>query len=792
MRSLRAKILALAVFLVLFTQAGTIATVLVTSNRDVAVQAHRRLESNYGIIGLMMPQHLEDMRRSIHFLSDHAGFATALNDGDLAEVRQQLHMAQARNAADVVFVMDDGGTVLSGSDGLAAGRTAFPGLAEGIRQGRSRDVLRINGGTFEVVSVPVPGARQPRWIVMGQALDDARARLYGRLSGLNVAFLDLDARGTQVLGTSFAGAERRAMAATDWGGVVAPGKIEPLTVGGSQYLAVSQPLPGSDRARVVLLESLDQAFAPYRTLRQWVMGLGALALLVALAGAAVVAGALTRPVGQLAAAARRIREGDYARPVAVAAGGELTELAAAINTMQEGIAEREQRISWHARFDALTGLPNRLQAQEELAAAMARCAAAGAPLTVLVVDLGDFREVATSLGHEISAALLSQAAERLRGGVDARHLVARIESDEFFVLLEGEGLGRALATADELLRVLGAGQSFRDVNISVEGVIGIATFPEHGTDPEQLLVRAGVARNDARRSDQRVHVYQDGREERRMRQLAILGDLRRAARNDEFRLFLQPKVLLRDGTVCGAEALVRWDHPALGWLPPGEFIPVAEQSGNISVVTHWALTAAVRECRLWLEEGLRLPVSVNVSGRDLANEKLPVFIFELLRDHDLDAGLLCLEVTEQALVRDAARATLVLQCLRDLGVRISIDDFGTGYSSLAQLKTLPVDEVKIDRSFVMGLPDNREDAAIVRAAVDLAHDLGLEVVAEGVESVDTQRWLAALGCERAQGFWFSRPMPAAAFVGWVNRYTGQQTVEMPSPLLGSRSVSARG
>jgi EAL domain-containing protein (putative c-di-GMP-specific phosphodiesterase class I) len=299
------------------------------------------------------------------------------------------------------------------------------------------------------------------------------------------------------------------------------------------------------------------------------------------------------------------------------------------------------------------------------------------------------------------------------------------------------------------------------------------------------LKRAAVARSEARSTDIPVLAYQPGNEERHVRQLAILADLRRAARHDEFRLFLQPKVRLADGAICGAEALVRWQHPVFGFLTPDQFIPLAERSGNISLITHWALSAAVRECRLWLEEGLDLPVSVNLSGRDLQNRDLPCLALELLRDHDLAARNLVLEVTEQAVVRDAQHATLVLDCLRDLGIRISIDDFGTGYSSLAQLKHLPADELKIDRSFVMDLPGNRADAAIVRTAIDLAHNLGLEVLAEGVETHQALQWLQAQGCEQAQGFLISKPMPAEDFCAWVRRYER----DVADRSAGLRSVS---
>jgi diguanylate cyclase (GGDEF)-like protein len=505
-------------------------------------------------------------------------------------------------------------------------------------------------------------------------------------------------------------------------------------------------------------------------------------------GAALVARAITRPVRELVRTAIRIRDGDYSEPVLPVRDEDLGPLATALNTMQAGIAEREHRITFQAQFDGLTGLPNRVAALARLEALVQRDGAAGPPAALLVVDLGSFGNIASTLGHDIGDALLAQAAERLRASVDARHVVARITDDMFLIVLDGAGLDAARELAEDLVRLLGAGLSVRDVNISLNAIVGIAVFPEHGRQADQLLLRATVAKDDARLAQQSIHVYQEGREERRTRQLQILGDLRRAVRHDELKLYLQPKIALPEGRVCGAEALVRWDHPSFGWLPPGEFIGVAERFGHISLITRWALTAAVRECRLWVEEGLDLSIAVNLSSRDLLDPKLPVFVLELLRDHDLAPRHLTLEITEEALVRDFAHATLVLQCLRDLGVRIAIDDFGTGYSSLAQIKRLPVDELKIDRAFVMELPQDHDDAAIVRSTIGLAHDLGLEVVAEGVEAPEALRWLAAHGCEAAQGFFISRPMPAESFVQWEARYRAAQ--HAPAPQFAGAMIRA--
>lgn len=790
MRSLRLKILVLAGLLVILTQLGTISAVLYSANREVQQTARSSLLKSGEVLDRVLRLRADQLRSSMLVLASDPVFVAGLMGRDTGALTVALARSVERIQTDLAVVLDEHGRVLAGHTQTGAQAplpAAMPAIVHqpAAAPAAGRSTVRIGQRTFEIATIPLRLAGKPQrgWLSMGIALDERRVRRIEQLTDLQIAIVATGDSGPGIVASSFARSEADVIARALQSRATDPDGVRQLTIGSARFLAMQRPLvPGDDAVSVLLLQSLDKALAPYRIQRLSVIGLGLLALGVGLAGAALVARAITRPVRQLAIAALRIRNGDYSEAVKLTADDDLGMLATAFNTMQNGIAERENRISYQAQFDTLTGLPNRLLALERLEQALSGATDPDATVSLLVVDLGSFGNIASALGHEIADALLAQAAERLRASVDARHTVARIEGDEFAVILDGIGSEGARELAEDLLRLFGPGLSVRDVNISLNVVIGMACWPQHARDPLQLLLRATVAKDDARSTHQSIHVYQDGREERRVRQLAILGDLRRAARYDELRLYLQPKVSLADGRVCGAEALVRWDHPAYGWLSPGEFIGIAEQFGNISLITRWALSAAVRECRLWVEDGLDLSVAVNLSSRDLLDQELPLFILALLRDHDLAARHLTLEITEEALVRDFSRATLVLQCLRDLGVRIAIDDFGTGYSSLSQLKNLPVDELKIDRSFVMGLPRDRADSAIVRATVDLAHDLGLQVVAEGIESPAALRWLAEHGCECAQGFLISRPMPAEAFGDWVTRYhaSGTAAVEAQS------------
>ena len=475
--------------------------------------------------------------------------------------------------------------------------------------------------------------------------------------------------------------------------------------------------------------------APYRMLQTAAIVLGALPLLLALVGAVLLSRALTRPVQQLAEAARRMKIGDYSRPVNVATGDELAELAVTFNSMQDDIARREARITHQARHDSLTGLPNRDYALETLDSAIDEAGAGTRDIAVMVLDLNGIGEIAASLGHDIADAYIRQAAEQLRMQIEPRFTLCRLESDSFLVVMPGCGAEGATDVADRLLQRLEPGIGLQNLNVSVR--------------PGRRHRRSSAARRQLRPAALARHRGPDGQppcaprgrpvpRRRRGAAGAPADHPRRPAPRGAPRgaqAVLPAEDHARRRRVCGAEALVRWDHPTLGRLSPAEFIPIAEQSGNISILTRWATDrrGAGVPAAGW-RRGSDMPVSVNLSAHDLLDKDLPWFVLERAAQPRPRAAYLVAEITEEGLVRDFANATVVLQRLRDLGIKISIDDFGTGYSSLAQIRNLPVDELKIDQSFVTRLPDDRADAAIVGAAIDLAHNLGLEFVAEGVET----------------------------------------------------------
>jgi len=304
--------------------------------------------------------------------------------------------------------------------------------------------------------------------------------------------------------------------------------------------------------------------------------------------------------------------------------------------------------------------------------------------------------------------------------------------------------------------------------LEIEASTGIALFPEHGNDPVTLSQHADVAMYLAKQSPQRCAFYDARHDQSSSRRLTLLGDLRKAIATGELCLYYQPKADLRTGLVKGVEALVRWQHPTLGFIPPDQFIPLAEQTGLITPLTHWVVETALRQCREWLDAGRELRVAVNLSVRNLHDAGLPEAIADLLAQYGVSPRLLCCEITESAVMVDAEQALHMLHRLFALGVRIAIDDYGTGSASLSYLKRLPADELKIDRAFVQHVTTDQADQAIVRSTVNLAHSLGIQVVAEGVEDQATWDLLASLTCDIAQGYYLSRPLPPTDLMRWLN------------------------
>jgi diguanylate cyclase (GGDEF)-like protein len=453
----------------------------------------------------------------------------------------------------------------------------------------------------------------------------------------------------------------------------------------------------------------------------------------------------------------------------------VTVLAIVVYRHQKALLRQSMRNEYEALHDALTGLPNRTLFAERIDQALATLpeAAGGRSVTVMLLDLDRFKEVNDTLGHHYGDELLKQVAARLAAAMRETDTVARLSGDEFALLLPGVDQPTAAERAHDVLHALHQSFTLLDVSVDIEASIGVAIAPRHASNPQDLMRCADLAMYNAKDAKAGVVVYEAATQTRQPNRISLLGDIRRALEQpDELVLHYQPKIDLAEDRVCGVEALIRWAHPSRGLLPPIEFLPVVENTSLVRLLTTHALRTAIAQAGAWLNEGLRLPVAVNLSARCLVDPDLVTITRDLLDQAGLCPSMLRMEVTESAVMANPALAQQILTDLHRLGVRLSIDDYGTGYSSMAYVKRLPVDELKIDRSFVLGMTHDDNDAILVRSAVDLGHNLGLTVVAEGVERADHVLALRRLGCDTAQGYHYARPMPAAELTAWVRSRAG--------------------
>lgn len=429
-----------------------------------------------------------------------------------------------------------------------------------------------------------------------------------------------------------------------------------------------------------------------------------------------------------------------------------------------GLAMRHQ-----ALHDALTNLPNRVLLYDRLQQAILLCLREKQTFSLIMVDLDRFKNINDTLGHHIGDLVLQQIAQRVPNVLRSSDTVARLGGDEFAVLLKGVSTHpQAIYTAEKILEAIRQPVNIEHRALHVSASLGIVLFPEHGTDPSHLMRCADIAMYSAKRTKAGLAFYDAAQDLQNTKRMALQNDLYEAiVDSKQLILYYQPKISLRTKKICGAEALIRWLHPEEGLIFPDDFIPAAEQSGLIRGLTRKVLDLALQASSEWHNKELSMPLAINISGENLQDPTFPSQVAEALTEHGVHPSLLEMEITESALMQDPVCAIKAIQTLREMGILISIDDFGTGYSSLAYLKKLAVSQIKVDKSFVMDMIENDNDAIIVRSTIDLAHNLGLRVVAEGVENEGILRQLIVFGCDIAQGYYIGRPLPIDQFCKWL-------------------------
>ncbi|MDX5363599.1 MAG: EAL domain-containing protein, partial [Pseudazoarcus pumilus] len=764
---LASRIVGMSLLLLLLVQLAGFAVVRSAIDDNARAQIAQELTVGERVWRRVLEQNAQQLRVGAGVLAADFGFRSALATQDAETLRSALSNHGERIGARITALLDPALQLVATSDDAAALRleAEFAGIGkelfEALQGSEATGHMALVGGQpFEFIMVPVRAPLLIGWVLMGFPIDQALADDMRNLLSLHLVMASRVDGEHRVVVTTLPPEVSARLAGQRMSGAV---ELE-----GEEFVARRiEMLSGAEQGRVetMLLRSVREVTEPYRQLQVTLAAITALAVLLFAFGSSITARRVTQPLRELIGVTERLQRGDYDTPVRLKGVGddEVGRLGRSFEHMRTSIERQQREIRRLAYWDRLTGLPNREQFRE----ALTQTIAGGAPFAVLMLNLDRFKHVNDVLGYAFGDALLCAVAERLNASIDSeRDQVARISGDTFAILLAESDGARAQAKAADISQAFAAPLALAGQTVDISAGIGIACWPEDGDGADLLLNRAEIAMHAAKARAAGTLRYEARLDSSSSQTLSLLTDLRHAMERDELRMYLQPKIDVASGTVVGAEALVRWRHPQRGLVPPMDFIPFAEQTGFIRHITLWVLEQAARQWQALQPAQGQFRIAVNLSTRDLLDLEFPERIAALCARHDTPTAGLCLEITESAIMDDPQRAEATLNRLAALGFKLSIDDFGTGYSSLAYLKRLPVNELKIDRSFVMAMESDESDATIVRSTIDLAHNLGLTVVAEGVENDAALAALRALRCDDAQGYHISRPLPAEDFAAW--------------------------
>ncbi|MEM6485803.1 MAG: EAL domain-containing protein [Pseudomonadota bacterium] len=685
---------------------------------------------------------------------------------DAASLVVAMENYRQRLGADTYLVLDDAGDILTSSISIEQ----FPYDPQDFA-GEGLSWADFLGDHLLLKSAPlryVPGSpRVNAWLLMGQRSSSLIGEELVALTGMQVSLVELE-DSPAVWGSTLDEdiAQKLASALAR-----ATSDVSEVQLGNTELAVGVNQLPGRPVLETVVSTTLESAYLPYQSL---LLQVGVFLLLAALASALAVlrlSRSITGPIDALVSAANLISRGKDADDFPKQGSAEVRVLAQAFEDMQDGIRQREQQINRLAYFDTLTGLPNRNRFVTRLEEMLLDERATG--LTVAILDVDRFKEVNDTVGHSSGDHLIRLIAKRLSAWARDEDFLARIGGDEFALISADRSQEEASHLAENLSSLFSTPFSLNGLSLDVNASIGLSVAPEHGEEAQLLLRRADIAMYAAKGGHGHFAVYEDSLDKHSVQRLSLMSELKEALADGQLFLTYQPKQTLKNGSIDCVECLIRWQHPNFGMVRPDDFIPLAEQTGAIRHVTQWAIAAALSQQAAWNREGVHLDLAVNISALDLSDQSLPTYVEQLQIEHQLAPGSLTLEITEGAIMNDPDTAIQALESLQKMGVKLSIDDFGTGFSSMAQLKRMPVSELKIDKAFVQSLATNSDDRVMVKTLIALASNLGLQTVAEGVEDEISLRLLREMGCDRAQGYFISRPETADSFQSWLQQRTTQ-------------------
>lgn len=774
-RSLRHQLTVGVTRLMLIVMLTSLLAVFVTSQSTVNKQIDQQLDVGLRVLEKLLQQREAALLSSAEVLTADFGFRQAIATQDNATIDSALENHAARISAGVMMIVSLDGKVMQSTADASAQHIDFNSpeqqqlIQQALSEGGVAGFAVLGDKLYQLIAVTVKAPQPIAIAIIGFEMNQQLATELQSLTGLHLSFVVSNGESTgnrRVVVTTLNTTAQNSiidMLQQQHGIFRLPFSSR------DDYASRSETLQqlANNRVDVYLSTSLNEAHAEFDQLQVEMSLITLVSLVLAIAASMLMSNRIAHPVKRLAQTAKKLAKGKYQDNIDIAADTqEINDLVSAFTSMQADIRARELKILHQARHDMLTGLASpaylfqHLQEQVEIA---------DNHFCIAIINISYFRAVNDTFGRENGDNCLREVATRLRLFVgEARHC-ARMSAD-FVMFLPGALDAGIQSNLRRISTTLAEPFNFGGVSKTLEFSIGVAEFPQHGNDVETLWRRLNLAQDAARSSRKPFSVYVTGQDEQHLRRLRLLSDLRIALAEEngsQLKMFYQPKMNLASLGVEHAEALIRWHHPTEGFVRPDDFIPLAEQAGIISEVTHWVLNSAARQAREWKTHGLNVCIAINLCAQDLVSPGFRQFIDTTLEKYAIGADAISFEITESAIINEPQQAIALLNELRARGFSIAVDDFGTGYSSLAQLKSLPVNELKIDKSFVLKLDENKDDQVIVRTTIEMAHRLGLHVVAEGVENNASLALLQQYGCDYMQGFYLCKPIAADDFTRWL-------------------------
>ena len=767
-QSLRSKWISLLVILLSVLMLVTGYATLKSMRASSIQQAELSLEVASKVFQQALDNRAAQLSNSVSLLAADFGFRQAIATAEQATIDSVLQNHGSRINAQLALLLNPQGELLTSSASLAA---------SDIKQLRPftlgssavTEIILIDGQAFQMVLVPVRAPVVIAWVGMGFLIDVPLAEQIKGITGLEISFIQLDNDGSQTLTSTLPSATQQQLSA----------KLTEIMLAADathfaadfSFITRGKALDDEQQLWALLHMPDDRWLASYQQLRQQLVEIFAFGLLLGLITAFLFARSISQPLRQLSEFAKAIGQGKVALPPAISQD-EIGVLTSTLVNMQHSIAARELQLRQQAEHDALTGLFNRYAVEQRLPDILQTRQG-----TLLQLNIIQFKHINDTLGLANGDILLQLLAQRLGHHQPAPAFCARLNGDEFLMFFDESLTEQQLV---DLYNSLQPAYNIQDSLINLKIAIGIYPFQPGQGSASEALRRVDLAQENASQAGGGIAFYQSGQDETHQRELTIIRDLPGALISDQLYVVYQPKVELASRQCHSAEALIRWQHPQLGFISPVEFIATAEHSGNISLITQWMLQTVVKQLAAWQQDYPTLRVAVNLSAADLLDQNLPEQIRSLLEQYQVPATALALEVTESAVMQDTNKVIANLNKLKEMAINLAIDDFGTGQSSLAYLKQLPVNEIKIDRAFVKDIETNTNDALIVNATVKLAHGLGFKVTAEGLENLAGLSFLHDAGCDTVQGYFFSKPLATADFSLWLTHFaaTANQPAEV--------------